>query len=122
MPISNLKAFAVTIAAAATLGLGSAVQAQESGNAGTFADDIDEQQLEAFVVARAEVQEIQQEYTQRLQATEGNEQAAELQAEAQEKMVSAVENEGLSVQEFNQIADAAQNDPEVREKVQEMAQ
>lgn len=120
MPISNLKAFAVTLAAAAALGLGSAAQAQEGGSAGTFADQVDEQQLEAFVVARAEVQEIQQEYTSRLQSAEDDQRAAELQSEAQEKMVTAVEDEGLSVQEFNQIAEAAQNDPEVQEKLQQL--
>lgn len=122
MPIGKLKTLALMITAAAALGLGPAAQAQDSGSAGTFADEVDEQQLEAFVVARAEVQEIQQDYTSRLQSAENDQNAAELQAEAQEKMVSAVEDAGLSVQEFNRIAEAAQNDPEVQEKIQELAE
>lgn len=122
MPIGKLKTLALTITAAAALGLGSAAQAQDSDSAGTFADEVDEQQLEAFVVARADVQEIQQDYTSRLQSAENDQDAADLQAEAQEKMVSAVEDAGLSVQEFNRIAEAAQNDPEVQEKIQELAE
>lgn len=122
MPIGKLKTLALMITAAAALGLGPAAQAQDSGSAGTFADEVDEQQLEAFVVARADVQEIQQDYTSRLQSAENDQDAAELQAEAQEKMVSAVEDAGLSVQEFNRIAEAAQNDPEVQEKIQELAE
>lgn len=122
MPIGKLKTLALTITAAAALGLGSAAQAQDGDSAGTFADEVDEQQLEAFVVARADVQEIQQDYTSRLQSAENDQDAADLQAEAQEKMVSAVEDAGLSVQEFNRIAEAAQNDPEVQEKIQELAE
>lgn len=122
MPIGKLKTLALMITAAAALGMGPAAQAQDSGSAGTFADEVDEQQLEAFVVARADVQEIQQDYTSRLQSAENDQDAAELQAEAQEKMVSAVEDAGLSVQEFNRIAEAAQNDPEVQEKIQELAE
>lgn len=122
MSISKPRYLAAMVTAAAAIGLAPAALAQEGDSTGTFADQVDEQQLEAFVVARADVQEIQQDYTARLQSADGDQQAAELQAEAQEKMVSAVEDAGLSVQEFNQIANAAQNDPEVREQIQQLAQ
>lgn len=48
--------------------------------------------------------------------------AGKLKQEAQQKMVSAVEDTGLDVQEFNSIARAAQNNQEPAGKIQSAAE
>lgn len=70
-----------------------------------------------FVSAYMAVQEINQEYTEKLQAAESPEQATELQQEAQGKMQEAVTESGLSVGEYQQIANLANQDPALRERI-----
>lgn len=90
-------------------------------NSGSGGADFSDDQIESFTSARADVQQLQQEYASKLQQAD-QEQATELKQEAQQKMVSAVEDSGLDVQEFNNIARAAQNDEELAEKIQGAAE
>ncbi len=90
----------------------------ENGSGGDF----ERQELETFLQARADVLDIQEEYSNRLQSAEDDQAVAELQSEAREKMVAAVQDAGLSVDEFNRIAQAAQNDPEVAAELQSLAE
>lgn len=89
-----------------------------NGNAGTDDASFDQEQIESFAAAQAEVQEIQQEFTSKMQQGD-QEQAAELQQEAQQKMTSAVENAGLEVQEYNRIAQASRDNQELTQRIQE---
>lgn len=84
--------------------------------------DFDREQLETFLQARADVLDIQQEYSNRLQSAEDDQEVADLQSEAREEMVTAVEDAGMTVEEFNRIAQAAQNDPDVAEELQSLAE
>ena len=104
---------------AALIAIAPGVQAQD-GNAGS-GGDFDQSQIESFVDARADVQQLQQEYASKIQQAD-QEKAGQLKQEAQQKMVSAVEDAGLDVQEFNTIARAAQNDQELAEKIQKAAE
>jgi hypothetical protein len=45
-----------------------------------------------------------------------------MQQEAQEEMISAVEENGLNVEEYNQVAMALQSDPAMMQQVQRMAE
>lgn len=120
----------ITLATALILGFGLAMplwaqdqgaQAQpETQQEAPSAADFSEDQLENFAEAHSNVMEIRDEYTQRLQEAEGREQAMSLQEEANEKMVSAVTDTGLSVEEYGQIARAASNDTELAERIQSM--
>jgi hypothetical protein len=101
---------------AALVAIAPGVQAQD-GNSGSGGQNFDEGQIESFAVARADVQQLQQEYASKIQQAD-QEQAGKLKQEAQQKMVAAVEDAGLEVQEFNSIARAAQNDPELADKIQ----
>lgn len=111
--ISSLK---YGLLAVMLLALTPAVQA-DNGDA-----EFSEGQLESFMVARAEVREIQADYSSRLQDVSDDQKVAELQAEAQEKMVQAVQEEGMTVKEFNRIARKANNDPEFKERLREVAE
>ncbi|WP_163559890.1 DUF4168 domain-containing protein [Halomonas sp. NO4] len=86
------------------------------------AEDISDQQLQQFADASQEIAVISQEYTQRLQEAEDEQTQQEVRMEANDKMVEVVEDSGLDVDTFNAIGQAIQQDPEMMQRVQEMAQ
>ncbi|MDR9438910.1 MAG: DUF4168 domain-containing protein [Halomonas sp.] len=117
---------------AALLSLGlAATQAQaqqdsaanaEQSQATAPAQDFSDQQLQQFADASQEIAVISQEYTKELQAAEGKQAQQDVRMEANEKMVEVVEDSGLDVDTFNAIGQAIQQDPEMMQRVQEMAQ
>lgn len=78
--------------------------------------------LEKFVTAMGNVQEISAKYSEQFQNAEDAEQAQEIQRKAQEEMVTAVNDSGLSPQEYNAIVQRVQQDEELRSRLQEMAE
>lgn len=81
--------------------------------------DFSDEDVAKFAQANQQVQDIQTEYTQKLQDSGGDqEQTASIQQEAQEKMVQAVESSGLGVEKYNQILQVAQADPELVKRIQ----
>lgn len=95
-----------------------AEQPQAQAPAQDFSDD----QLQMFADASQEIAMISQEYTGRLQDAEGEEAQMEVRKEANDKMIEVVEESGLDVDTFNAIGQAIQQDPEMMQRVQEMAQ
>ncbi len=118
------------IALAIILGAGAAplASAQESGYQGgqqgaapnQQAPTVSKSQLSLFQKASGKVAEIRQEYQQALPDAGSTEEAQTLQEEASQAMVNAVQSFGLSVDEFNQIAEAVQTNPELQERLTEM--
>jgi predicted ATPase with chaperone activity len=88
-----------------------------SGNAAGGDTNFDKEQIESFAAAQGDLRQIQQEYASQIQQAEG-EKSAQLQKEAQQEMVAAVEDAGLSVKEFNRISQAARNDQQLKERIQ----
>lgn len=82
--------------------------------------DFSDSEIEKFVAAQDDLETIRQEYSGKLEGTEDPDKAAELQQEASEKMVTVVQDEGLDVETYSNIALAVQSDPELREKVEGM--
>ena len=120
---NTLKIFAA--ATALTFSLATIAQEEQSqGQAMQQQETIDvsDQQLEQFADAQTEISTIQQDFSSRLQEVEDPEKARDLQREANEEMTAAVEEAGLDVESFNQIAMAIQNDPELQQKLTEMLQ
>ena len=125
----TLRKTALTIALAALFVTGGAALAQDSQGAGqpAFGETtpptaaMTDQTVDTFVDAFVAVQGIREDYTERLQNASDEGEAQGLQQEAQEKMMQAVEASGMSVQEYNEVAMALQNDPELMERVQEKA-
>ncbi|WP_280553525.1 DUF4168 domain-containing protein [Halomonas sp. 25-S5] len=85
------------------------------------AQDFSDQQLQQFADASQEIAVISQEYTQQLQAAEDKQAQQDVRKEANDEMVKAVQNSGLEVDTFNAIGQAIQQDPELMQRVQEMA-
>lgn len=116
--------FTIT-AAAALLALGFAglpAAAQDQPSPAIAAEDITDEQLDQFAEAALAVNEIGRKYGPELQAAEDEAAAQEIRAEAQEEMVQAVENEGLSLEEYNAIYAAAENDQEINSAIQALLQ
>lgn len=78
--------------------------------------------LEQFVTAMSNVQGISNKYSEQFQSAEDAEQAQEIQRKAQEEMVAAVNDSGLSPQEYNTIVQRIQQDEELRARLQEMTE
>ena len=86
------------------------------------AANVDEATLEKFVLAYADIQELQQEFATDLEQVSSQEEAAALQQETQQKMIRVVEESGLSVPEYNNVVQALEQDPELRAKVESKLQ
>lgn len=84
------------------------------------AAEFSEEQLETFVEARQRVIEISKKWQDRLNNADSQEELTSAQQAAQEEMVDAVKDQGLSVDDYNLIADAAQQDPELMDRLNEM--
>ncbi|WP_334119428.1 DUF4168 domain-containing protein [Limnobacter sp.] len=95
---------------------GSAPQAAPTAPAADFRDD----DLEKFAEVQKPLQEIRTDYSERLQSTQQPDQAAKLQQEATDKMMEVIEDSGLEVATYNQIAVALQSNPELQAKVKSM--
>ena len=82
-----------------------------------------EDELTSFVNAAMEVQAVQQDYMAQIEAAPEDAERQALVQEAQEEMASAVEEtEGMDVQTYNEIGQAAQTNPELNERILAMLQ
>jgi Domain of unknown function (DUF4168) len=73
--------------------------------------DFSEEKIEAFVDAATEVQRVQTELDVKAQQAQNLEEVAQLHQEAQQEASQAVEDSGLTVDEYAAIAEAANQDP-----------
>ncbi len=81
---------------------------------------ITEQEVQKFADAQGKVEQIKGQYQGKVKAAaEDPEKAMEVQREAQQEMVKAVKDTGLDVRKYNQIAQLAQYDTDLRERIQE---
>ena len=124
----TIRKTALTIALAALVAAGGTAFAQAAQGTGqpafgeaTPQTAVTDQTVDTFVDAFVAVQGIREEYTERLHGASDEAEAQALQQEAQEEMMRAVEQSGMSVQEYNEVAMALQNDPALMERVQEKA-
>jgi LPS O-antigen subunit length determinant protein (WzzB/FepE family) len=80
--------------------------------------DFSEETLQSFAVAFLQVDEINKTYTPRLQEASSPEEQQQIQEEASQEMVTAVENaDGITVQEYTSIMQAAQADPDLAQRL-----
>src|SRR5690606_18820546 len=79
---------------------------------------VDDSKLESFAVAFIEVTKVTQSYKPQIDAASTPEDQQRLQQEAGKRMVEAVnESDGITVDEYNQIIQAAQTDPELAQRI-----
>ncbi|MCO7232583.1 MULTISPECIES: DUF4168 domain-containing protein [unclassified Cobetia] len=86
------------------------------------AGDFTDAQLQQFAAASQDIARISQEFAGKLQKADDETAKQSVRQEANDEMVSAVEDSGLEVATFNSIGQAVQNDPDLMKKVQKLAQ
>lgn len=79
-------------------------------------------QLEKFASASQKVSVVADEYRPKLQAAKDDSARQQVYREADEKMVKVVQADGLTVDEFNGIGQAVQQDPTLRKRVVDIVQ
>jgi hypothetical protein len=85
--------------------------------------EFSDQQLESFVVAAVAVDELIREWNPRIQAAESEEQAAQLREEANAALLETIsETEGITIEQYQEIGQAAQSDPELAARINEIYQ
>lgn len=76
-----------------------------------------ENDLKSFASAAMKVEEIHKAYQPRVQSAQTTDERLEIREQASNEMQKAVRDEGLSVDKYNQIYAAAQNDPAVAQEI-----
>jgi len=114
-------------AAMMTTGLVSApVMAQDAADSGSQAQapaqDFSDEQLQQFADASQDIASISQDYTEQLQNASDEGEQQKIRQQANDEMVQAVQDSGMSVEQFNSIGQAIQQDPALMQRVQGMVQ
>lgn len=110
--IGRVFGLAVALSLGAT-GLPAAAQQQSAPAEYTDED------LEAFAAASQRVQELNQKWIPQISQAETAEENAALRERAMQEMTAAVRDEGLTIDEYNRIFDAAERNPEVMQQIED---
>lgn len=112
------------------MGMGTAAYAgdsystQENGATAPQAQDVptnfSDKDLKQFVLIQDDLEGIRSQYSGKLESTEDPDKAAELQQEASQKMVRVVQDAGMDVETYSNIALALQSNAKLRDKIQSM--
>lgn len=119
--ISATFAVAVAVFTGALFVLAQPAAAQQGQQGAPPAQDIEvsDGELETFAEAHLEVQEIRQEMDQAIQSAEDREAAQAIQKQANQEMAAVIQDEHeMEVNRYRQIAQAINQDQELRQKFQ----
>jgi len=110
---------ATLIAAMAAMPIAATAQEGAAPPAGQHQQpaNIDDATLQKFAAAYEQVGTLQEGLRQELESVESQDEAIELQRATQEKMVEAVRDTGMSVEEYNQVVGALGADPELQQRL-----
>lgn len=111
----RLRTLLINAAVALPLALGSGALMAQQQEAPSF----NEEELQQFAAAWDDVMEIREDYTEQMQQADEQSDAQELQQAANEEMIDAVEASGLDLETYGEIAQAASNDPELANRINE---
>ncbi|MFW5721792.1 MAG: DUF4168 domain-containing protein [Desulfohalobiaceae bacterium] len=121
--MNYLKTLVLFVMASAFLLVGApASEAQTDQGQGSFAQeqagevDVSEKQLEKVAAAYVEITQISRQAQDKLAGAEDQEQAQQIQTEANDEMIAAVEGEGLDVDTYNTVLQSVQSDPDLRDE------
>lgn len=116
-----MKTFALSMVAGTLLVAFAAVpvQAQQQPAPAPQQQDVPElgeETLETFAQAYLEVGEVRMELQNELQTTQDQEEANRIQQEANNRMQEVLESHGMTVQDYQQITQVLNSDPEQRQE------
>ncbi len=81
---------------------------------------VNDSELKKFINANVEVSRIREEYTERFNNAKDQPIAQQLQQEAQEKMIGAVEESGLDAVAYNELSERIQSSPELQARLRKL--
>lgn len=111
----SLPAFLVAaVVAVGATGAASAQSAEETMEPRT---DWSQEKLESFAAAAVGVDEVFSRWREDISEAESAEKANEMQQTASKEAAEVVEDEGLTIEEYNEINQAIQADPQLYEQV-----
>jgi hypothetical protein len=85
--------------------------------------EFSDEQLESFVVAAVAVDQLIRQWNPRIQGAENAEQAAQLREQANAELVETItRTEGMTVEQYQAIGQAAQSDPDLAARINEIYQ
>lgn len=122
----KIQLSALTLSMALALGFTATPALSQEGTSGQEgmtpeqrqqAAEFSDEDLKQFVSLQDEIGAIREDYVSQIESADSEEKARELQMEAQTKMVDAIEEAGMNVEEYNAIAVAYNSDPSVQERV-----
>lgn len=118
-------AVALSLALAAGAGWTGTALAQSTGkdsSASEPAPSYSNRQLKSFAVALLTVQDLNREMLGKVAKAQTPEEETIARSEGQQQMIMAVQEEGLSVSDYNRLANEVRANPEVAEKVKQLMQ
>ena len=84
--------------------------------------NVSTEQLQNFIQAESAARNIQQQFQQQAANASSEEEMANLQRQANEQMVQAIEETGMSIGQYSQVLTAIQSSPQLQEKYKKMVQ
>jgi predicted trehalose synthase len=127
MPVSSRTSQLLAGIAGAAMFLGAGLadvhaQQQPPAQPPAMPSELSQGQIETFADAAIEVQRVQQDFDAQVQAAENAEQIQQLQQQAQQDARAAIEDKGLTVDEYTAIVQAANQDPQLYAMIVETMQ
>ncbi|HLQ84823.1 MAG TPA: DUF4168 domain-containing protein [Salinisphaeraceae bacterium] len=99
---------------------GAQQQGQMAPQAQPQAEDFSSDQLQSFADASVKVADIRESAEASMAQASDEEEMTQVRQQAQQDMLAAIDDAGLELEEYNQIARTAQTDPELAQKIQSM--
>lgn len=75
-------------------------------------------ELKNFIEAQEGITEVREEYIGKIEAADSQQKAQELQMEANDEMVSVIEDSNMDIPTYNAIATAYSSEPKVRNRIE----
>lgn len=85
--------------------------------AGTQNTHYNDAELKQFIDAQEGISEVREEYIEKIESADSQEKAQQLQMEANDEMVTVIEDSGMNIPTYNAIATAYSSEPKVRNRI-----
>lgn len=116
------KRYTIALIAALTtlLWLSMPIMAQEAMPGQAPDTQVTNTELMQFADAMQAVNDIRDQYSQRIEGAQSQDQAQQLQQEAGQRMTIAVQESGMTVDQYNDIAVALQGNPQLMQRLEQL--
>lgn len=116
--LNRLRSTILAVCAASLVALAAPAVAQEAATTQQAAPTFSESEIEAVAGVYVEILDIQNEYVPKIEAAQSPDEAQQLQQEAAEKSMKTIEDyEGVTPELYNEVMTAAQQSPEVGDRL-----